>query len=329
MSTKELTERVTREFKLTTLALRNKNTVYLLILIIFSFGIYSYNNLPKELFPEIVWPQILVQTTYLGNSPVDIENLVTRPLEKELEDVRGLKEITSISAQDASMIFVEFNTDVDLEDALRRVKDKTDMAETELPNDTQSLIGPTVFDLDFSEFPIININLSGDYSIEELKDYAEYLEDEMEEIPQVSKVEIEGVNEREIKVDVDLIKMEAYDLSFYDISQAIKNENVAMSGGEIKLGKTRRTIRIDGEFDRVDELRNIMMSQMSLTGMRSLPVLPGSTDNLWYPSRSLKKVGKTCWKPPKAYLRSLMKPKPKTCCRMILIFPSRMTSPKW
>lgn len=261
MSTKELTERVTREFKLTTLALRNKNTVYLLILIIFSFGIYSYNNLPKELFPEIVWPQILVQTTYLGNSPVDIENLVTRPLEKELEDVRGLKEITSISAQDASMIFVEFNTDVDLEDALRRVKDKTDMAETELPNDPQSLIGPTVFDLDFSEFPIININLSGDYSIEELKDYAEYLEDEMEEIPQVSKVEIEGVNEREIKVDVDLIKMEAYDLSFYDISQAIKNENVAMSGGEIKLGKTRRTIRIDGEFDRVDELRNIIVKE--------------------------------------------------------------------
>lgn len=259
MSTNEFKDKVIREFKLTTKALNNRNTVYLLTFIIFMFGLYSYIRLPKELFPEIVWPQIMVQTTYLGNSPEDIENLITRPLEKEIEGVRGLKELTSISAQDASMIFVEFNTNIEIEDALQRVKDAVDRAEGDIPQNDQNLIGPIVFDIDFSEFPIININLSGDYSVEELKEYAEYLEEEMEEINEVSKVAIEGVNEKEIKVNVDLMKMIANGISFYEISNAIKNENISMSGGEILLGQTRRSIRIVGEFDDPEELENIII----------------------------------------------------------------------
>ena len=256
---KELSEKIVREFKLTTLALKNKNTVYLLTLILLFFGIYSYRHLPKELFPEIVWPQIMVQTVYPGNSPEDIENLVTRPLEKELENVRGLKEITSISAQDASMIFVEFNTDVDLEDALRRVKDAVDNAKRDLPPVGNDFPGPIAFDLDFSEFAIININLSGDYSVEELKYYAEQLQDEFESIPEVSKALIEGVNDREIKVNVDLLKLEALDISFFEITNAIRNENISMSGGEILLGKTRRSIRTVGEFENIKELGNLII----------------------------------------------------------------------
>ncbi len=257
----ELNNQVVRNFGITSFALRNRNTVYILIAIIIGFGIYTYRNLPKELFPEIVWPQILVNTVYVGNSPIDIENLVTRPLEKELESIRGLKEITSISATDASMIFVEFNTDVDLEDAKNRVKDAVDRAQNELPPVSNTFPGPIVMDIDLSEFPILNINLSGEYSVEELKNYAEYLEDQIEEVGEVSKVLIEGVNEREIKVNVDMLKMEAMDLTFYDITNAISNENVTMSGGEILLGETRRTIRIDGEFDRVDELRDIIIKK--------------------------------------------------------------------
>jgi multidrug efflux pump subunit AcrB len=248
-----------REFKLTSLALNNKNTVYFLTLILLFFGISSYRNLPKELFPEIVWPQIVVNTVYPGNAPEDMENLITRPLEKELENVRGMKEITSISAQDASMIFVEFNTDVNIEDALRRVKDAVDAAKSELPSEND-LIGPNSFDIDFSEFPILNINLSGDYSVEELKKYAEYLEDEMESISEVSKVTIEGVNEREIKINVDLIKLEAYDLSFNSIIGAIQNENISMSSGEILLGQTRRNIRVLGEFNSMKDIENIIIS---------------------------------------------------------------------
>ena len=259
MTTKELSGKIVREFKLTTLALKNKNTVYLLTLILLFFGLYSYNSLPKELYPEIVWPQIMVSTIYPGNSPEDIENLITRPLEKEIENVRGLKKLTSISEQDASLIFVEFNTDVDLEDALRRVKDAVDKGKNDLPKNATELRDPAVFDIDFSEFAILNINLSGDYSIEELRYYAEQLQDEFESISEVSKVLIEGVNDREIKVNVDLLKLEALEISFFEITNAIRNENITMSGGEILLGHTRRSIRTVGEFEDIRELENIII----------------------------------------------------------------------
>ncbi len=261
MSAKELKDSVIREFKLTTLALKNKNTVYILALIILGFGIYTYRNLPKELFPEITWPQILVQTTYVGNSPVDIENIITRPLEKELEDVKGLKELSSISAQDASMIFVEFNTDVDMEVAKQRVKDAVDNAEQELPNNDNDLFGPNVIDIELSELPIVYINLSGNYSIEELKKYAEYLEDQIEGISEVSGVYIEGIDEREIKINVDLVKLESYELAFWDVQAAIMEENLSMSAGEILLDETRRSIRILGEFEDMDDIRNIIVKR--------------------------------------------------------------------
>ncbi len=248
-----------REFKLTTAALKNRNTVFLLTLLIIAFGWYSYKNLPKELFPEIVLPTVLVQTTYPGNPPLDIENLITRPIEKEIESVSGIKEIRSTSSQDASLIFVEFNTDTDIKVALQDVKDAVDKARSELPNDLQ--FDPVVQDIDFSEFPIININLSGDYSVEELKGYAELLEERIESVQEISKVEIRGIDEREIKVDVDLVKLESYDLTFDDIEFAISQENVSISGGEIKLGDTRRSVRTVGEFENVEELRNIIIKR--------------------------------------------------------------------
>src|SRR6056297_1200120 len=164
-------KKVIREFKLTTLALNNRNTILLLALAILGFGIFSYKNMPKELTPEVVIPTIMVQTPYPGNPPVDIENLITRPLEKEIESVDGIKELNSNSSQGFSLILVEFNTDVNIDKALQDVKDAVDKAERELPDDLRT--DPTVQDIDFSEFPIININLSGNYSIDALNDYGE------------------------------------------------------------------------------------------------------------------------------------------------------------
>ena len=252
-------KKIQREFKLTTLALKNRNTIFILTGVIILFGLFSYRSLPKELFPEIVLPTVLVNTIYPGNPPLDIENLITRPIEKEVESVKGIKEIRSTSTQDASLIFVEFNTDVDIKVALQDVKDAVDKAKSELPNDL--LLDPAVEDIDFSEFPIININLSGDFSIEELKDYAEYLEDRIESVGEISKVEIRGVDEREIKVNVDLLKLEAYELTFDDIEFAIAQENVSISGGEIKLGDTRRSVRTVGEFKNITELENIIVKR--------------------------------------------------------------------
>ena len=250
-------ENVSREFKLTTAALKNKNTVFLLLLVLIGFGLYSYRSLPKELFPDIYIPTVMVQTFYFGNPPVDIENLITRPIEKELESIRGVKKITSNSLQDVSVIFVEFNTGVDINQALQEVRDAVDKSKSDLPNDM--LDDPMITDIDFSEFPIININLSGDYSINELKYYAEYLQDEIESVSEVSKVDIQGITDREVKINVDPLKLASYELNFGDIENAISSENISMSGGEIRQGGTRRTLRVVGEFENIDQMRNIII----------------------------------------------------------------------
>ncbi len=253
----EQEKKIVREFKITTWALKNKNTVYLMGVMLMAFGYFSYLNLPKELFPEVFMPTVVVQTVYPGNAPIDMENLVTRPLEKEIESIRGINEMTSTSAQDVSVILCEFNMDTDINKALQDVKDAVDKAKSELPNDL--LDDPIVDDIDFTEFPIININLSGEYSIVELKKYAEYLEDEMEGITEVSKVEITGVNDREVKVHVDPYEMEARNLSFGDIENAIAYENMSIAGGELRMNNTRRSVRILGEFEDASEIEDIIV----------------------------------------------------------------------
>lgn len=250
-------DNVSREFKLTTFALKNKNTVFLVLFIVLVFGFVSYRSLPKELFPDIYMPTVMVQTLYYGNPPIDIENLITRPIEKELESIRGVKKITSNSLQDVSVIFVEFNTGVDINVALQEVRDNVDKAKRNLPNDL--LEDPLISDIDFSEFPIININLSGDFSLGELKYYAEFLEDEIEGISEISKVEITGLNEREVKINVDPLKLESFELSFGDIENAIASENVSISGGDIRTNGTRRTLRVIGEFKDAKEMEDIVV----------------------------------------------------------------------
>lgn len=250
-------DKVSREFKLTTLGLNNKNTVFLLLFVILVFGYTSYRSLPKELFPDIYIPTVMVQTIYLGNPPIDIENLITRPIEKEVESIRGIKKITSNSLQDVSVIFIEFNTGTEINQAMQEVRDAVDKAKSELPNDL--LEDPMITDIDFSEFPIININLSGDYSVNELKYYAEYLEDEIESVKEISKVEISGLNEREVKINIDPLKLESFELSFSDIENAIASENVSMSGGDLRVGGSRRTLRVIGEFKNIAEISNIIV----------------------------------------------------------------------
>ena len=152
---KKLNEKVIREFKITSLALKNKTSVFLIFLIIIGFGLYSYIKMPKELFPDIALTWIMVQTIYPGNPPIDMENLITRPIEKEIEPIKGISNLTSTSTQDISFILVEFNPDIDIKTAEDEVKNAVDNAKSDLPNDLDR--DPIVADIDFSEFPILNI----------------------------------------------------------------------------------------------------------------------------------------------------------------------------
>jgi multidrug efflux pump len=205
-----------KEFALSTLSLDNKTTVSVLIALILIAGLYSYLTVPKEAFPEVVIPQIYIGTPYPGNGPTDIEKLITRPLEKELNTITGVDEITSTSTQGYSVIMVEFDFDVSIDEALRKVKDKVDAAKAdpEFPKDLPA--EPNVFEMNISELtPIMNINLSGEYSLDDLKAYAEYLEEEIEELPEISKVDIRGVMDKEVEVEVDYLKAESMSISFW------------------------------------------------------------------------------------------------------------------
>ncbi len=246
-----------RSFKITNLSLKNKTTVFILTVLLTLFGIFSYNSMPKSLYPDIVMPTVMVQTVYPGNSPADIENLITRPIEKEIKSVKGIKKFTSSSIQDNSSVIIEFNTDVELKVALQDVKDAVDKAKSDLPRDLD--MDPMVMDIDFSEFPILNINLSGDFSLDELKIHAEYLQDEIESFSEISKVEITGLLDKEIKVEADLHLMESSKVSFGDIESAIAYENTSIAGGNVLIGNTRRMVRTSAEFTSAEEIGDIIV----------------------------------------------------------------------
>ena len=254
-----------KEFRLSSLSVDNRMTVFVLTAIIFIAGLTSYTSMPKEAFPEIVTPEIYVGTPYPGNSPVDIERLITRPLEKEINGITGIDEINSTSVQGYSTIQVKFDFDVTPEDALRKVKDKVDIAKSDpdFPNDLPA--EPNVFELNFSELvPILNVNLSGPFSIDQLNDYAEFLEEEIEALPQISDVEIRGVQDKEMKINIDLYKMESLDISFNDVANAIQSENVTISGGDLLVDEYRRHVRVLGEFESVQDVDNVIVKQANL-----------------------------------------------------------------
>lgn len=247
-----------RQFGLSSFAVDNGTSIFILTLMIMVFGLQSYNRMPKEQFPDVKWPTVYINTPYFGNSAADIENLVTRPIEKELQTVTGIKDIKSTSVQDYSVITAEFETDIDLDEAVRKVKDAVDKSKQELPNDLDQ--EPTVLDINLSEIPIVVVNISGDYGNDELRSYAEYLQDKIEELDEINRVDMKGTMDREMKVEVDLLKMESMQVGFSDIENAIASENVTMSAGEILNDEEfRRAIRVKGEFESVEELENMIV----------------------------------------------------------------------
>ncbi|MEM6963942.1 MAG: efflux RND transporter permease subunit [Bacteroidota bacterium] len=246
-----------REFSLTTFAVDNRTSIGVLTFMIMLFGIMGYNSMPKEAYPDITVPNVFVNTPYPGNSAKDMENLVTRPIEQELAGISEIKKLESSSMQDYSVIITEFDADVDIETALRKVKDAVDKAKPELPTDLPS--DPNVSDLNFSEFPVMTVNISGDYPNEALRNFAEYLQDEIEDLPEIKAVTLKGALEREVKIEVDLPRMEAMEVSFMDIENAVRSENMNMSGGEILTNGFRRSIRVLGEFTNMEEIENMIV----------------------------------------------------------------------
>lgn len=247
---------VRKEFWLSSFSIKNRISVMVLVLLIAVMGIVSYLTIPKESFPSITVPNIFVVTVYPGVSPEDMESLVTRKLEDELGGISEVKTMTSTSSEGYSNINLEFDTNVDIEDALQKVREKVDLAKPELPEDAEE---PTVQEINLSEFPIMNVNLSGDYDEVILKEIAEDLQEKIEAIPTVLGVDLTGGLEREVQVNVDLPKLKYYNISFGDIIGAISNENVTIPGGDITVGTKKFLLRVPGQYEDTAPIEDVVV----------------------------------------------------------------------
>lgn len=252
-----------KNFGPTTWSIKNRTTIYLLMIFVSLVGVFKFITLPKEQFPDIVIPNIYIQTIYAGNTPRDIENLVTQPIEKQIKSITGIKvnKVTSTSQQDYSTIVVEFDTDVDTDEALQKVKDAVDKAKTDLPTDlTQE---PIVMEVSLSEQPIMYVNLSGEFDPVRLKTYADEMQDRLEELPQVNRVDIVGAPEREFQINVDNQRMQSAGITFDDIAGAVSRENLDISGGQLEVGNMRRNLQLKGQFKTAYDIQGLVVRNTS------------------------------------------------------------------
>ncbi|MES1218116.1 MAG: efflux RND transporter permease subunit [Bacteroidota bacterium] len=252
-----------KEFGPTTWSIRNKTAIYLLMLFVSLMGIFQFLTLPKEQFPDVVIPTIYVQTIYVGNSPKDIENLVTRPIEKQIKGITGAKinKFTSTSLQDYSAITVEFDTEVKTSIALQKVKDAIDKSKQDLPTDlTQE---PTALEVNIADLPIMYVNLSGDYDLQKLKKYSDDLKDRLEDLPQINRIDVVGAPEREFQINVDNYRMQSAGVTFDDISGAVQRENLDISGGLLDVGNMKRTLQLKGQLKTANDIQQIVVRNTS------------------------------------------------------------------
>lgn len=255
-------KKVNKEFPLSSWAINNKTTMYVLVAVFFFLGLSAFMSMPRENFPEIKETKIYISSLFPGNTAEDVEKLITDPLEDKLKTVSGVVDITSTSQEDYSMVIVEFEEGITVEEAKQKVKDEVDseVSGEDWPTFNGAKVDPNIFELSMSEeIAILNINISGDYPVEKLKEFGEYLQDEIEDLPEIKKVDIRGAEEKEVEVAVDVYKMMAAKVSFGDIINAISNGNMTMSAGNLVASGQRRTIRIVGEIDQPSQLENFVV----------------------------------------------------------------------
>ncbi len=251
-----------KEFKPSSWAINNKTIIYVIASIFLLLGLSAYFSMPRESFPEVKETKIYVSTVYPGNTSEDIEKLITDPLEDRIKNISNINEITSTSQEDYGMIIVEFDENISVEEAKQKVKDEVDAekASEDWPTFNNAKVEPNVFDLNFSEeMPILNINITGDYPIDKLKEFAEHLQDKIEDLEEIKAADIRGAQEKEVEVAVDIYKMMAAKVSFNDVISSIANGNTTISAGNLIASGQRRTIRVLGEVDKPSDLESFVV----------------------------------------------------------------------
>lgn len=236
----------------------HRPTMVLLALAIFAFGSLSYSTLPREAAPDVKIPVVMVTTPYIGVAPADIESIVTIPMENELAGVKDLKKMSSTSAEGASIIALEFEPDVVIEDALQKVRDRVNRVKPELPEDAEE---PQVQEVSFSDFPILIINIAGPVDQEVLKELGEDLADDVSRVPGVLDAKLSGGLTRQIRIQLDPRRLSQFGFSMNDVITAVRNENVNIPGGDVQAGADNFLLRVPGEFTDPLELEHIAVKR--------------------------------------------------------------------
>ncbi|RPI58823.1 MAG: efflux RND transporter permease subunit, partial [Planctomycetaceae bacterium] len=238
-------------------AIRNRVAVFVLMVLISVVGIYSYNQLPREAFPDVAIPMVVISTVREGVTPADMESSVTLKIEKKLAGLSGVKEMKSSSAEGMSMISLEFLPEVKIDDALQRVRDKVSQARGDLPDDVKE---PIITDINFSELPIMVVSMSGPVSPVLMKSMADDLKDAIEVIPGVMSCTVMGGLEREIRIETDADRVAAYGLSIPELLTLIPTENVNISAGGLETPGMKFNVRIPGEIVRPEQVNSLMLT---------------------------------------------------------------------
>ncbi|MBK8166089.1 MAG: efflux RND transporter permease subunit [bacterium] len=245
--------------KLTSGAIRRYPMIFAFMALATILGLKSYLELPRESSPDVKIPFVMVTAPYAGTSPADMENLVTRKLEQRLKGVEDLKEMTSSSSYGMSVITLEFDSRVDMSDALQSVRDRVELAKPELPEDPRDDL--VVQEISSSDaFPVMQVNLYGDIDLVELKRTGEDLQEALEQIRGVLGVDLVGGVENEVQVDVDPERLAYFNLGLVDVQDAIALQNMTIPGGKLSLGQYDYQVRVRGEVEKVEELLGFVLN---------------------------------------------------------------------
>lgn len=233
-------------------------TVLLIAFCVLLFGLGAYTSLPREAAPDVEIPFVMVTTPYVGVSSEDVEALITEPLENELAGLKSLKKLSSVSAEGVSMVYLEFETDVVIEDALQRVRDRVNRAKSEMPEDASET---EVSEISFADMPILIVTIAGDVDEVVLKKLGEDLKDKVERLPGVLSADLNGGRTRQVRVQIDPTRLGHFGLSMTDVILAVQDENVNIPGGNLAVGDARYLLRVPGEFQDPKEIENIAVKR--------------------------------------------------------------------
>lgn len=282
-----------KEFALSSLSVNNRKTVYLLLVIILTLGIGAYTSMSRESFPELQIPEIYVNVTHPGNSPETVRDEIIKPIEKELNKIKGVDDIESTSMQDFGFIVVKFDFSISPKDAKDLVETAVNDAKGRKDFTKDLMFEPIIKRMDFGEMPIININLSGDFPVQTLKDKAEYLKDEIEGITEISDVEIRGVQEQKLKIEIKQDIAQSKEVSVNDIENAIQQENMNLGAGNLKIDGIDHFVMFEGKLESIEEIKNIVVKhegQKDVYLYEVADVSFGDTDTTSFARQSDKSV---------------------------------------